>query len=132
MLGVSLRDHIRNEDLRRRTGVTDVVNQIRKLKWNWAGHIVYKLSYKPIEAIRNMKKAFGQVTASKRMVQRWFHIFRKGDECLKDQEGRGRISAVNNYKLVVLVEVDSLTTIRELVVICCLYAGCYMYVIQQF
>ena len=39
MLGVSLRDHIRNEDLRRRTGVTDVVNQIRKLKWNWAGHV---------------------------------------------------------------------------------------------
>ena len=39
MLGVSLRDHIRNEDLRKRTGVTDVVKQIRKLKWNWAGHV---------------------------------------------------------------------------------------------
>ena len=37
MLGVSLQDHIRNKDLRRRTGVTDVVEKIRKLKWNWAG-----------------------------------------------------------------------------------------------
>ena len=36
---VSLRDHIRNEDLRRRTGVTDIVNKIRKLKWNWAGYV---------------------------------------------------------------------------------------------
>ena len=34
MLGVSLLDHIRNEDLRRKTGVTDVVNKIRKLKGN--------------------------------------------------------------------------------------------------
>ena len=39
MFGVSLQDHIRNEDLRRRTGVTDLVNQICKLNWNWAGHV---------------------------------------------------------------------------------------------
>lgn len=39
MIGVSLRDRVRNEDLRARTGVTDVIYQIAKLKWNWAGHI---------------------------------------------------------------------------------------------
>lgn len=39
MLGVCLRDHIRNEELRRRTGVTDVIKRIATLKWNWAGHI---------------------------------------------------------------------------------------------
>lgn len=39
MLGLSLRDHITNTELRRRTGVTDAVEQIAKLKWNWAGHI---------------------------------------------------------------------------------------------
>lgn len=39
MLGVSLRDHIRNEELRRRTGVTDVVLHVAKLKWKWAGHV---------------------------------------------------------------------------------------------
>lgn len=39
MLGVSLRDHIRNEDLRARTGVTDVIYRVAKLKWNWAGHV---------------------------------------------------------------------------------------------
>ena len=39
MLGVSLREHVRNEDLRARTGVTDVIYQVAKLKWNWAGHV---------------------------------------------------------------------------------------------
>ncbi|XP_045460954.1 uncharacterized protein LOC123671253 [Harmonia axyridis] len=39
MLGVSLRDHVKNEDLRVRTGVTDVIYQIARLKWNWAGHV---------------------------------------------------------------------------------------------
>jgi len=41
MLGVSLRDHIRNEELRRRTDVTDVVVHAAKLKWNWAGHVAH-------------------------------------------------------------------------------------------
>ncbi|CAH2227572.1 jg22369, partial [Pararge aegeria aegeria] len=37
MLGVSLRDRIRNVEIRRRTRVTAIV---AKLKWQWAGHIV--------------------------------------------------------------------------------------------
>ncbi|XP_072938941.1 uncharacterized protein [Epargyreus clarus] len=40
MLGISLRDRIRNEEIRRRTKVTDIALKIRKLKWQWAGHIV--------------------------------------------------------------------------------------------
>ncbi|KAJ8706628.1 hypothetical protein PYW07_012706 [Mythimna separata] len=39
MLGVSLRDHMRNEDIRKRTKVTDIARSIAKLKWQWAGHI---------------------------------------------------------------------------------------------
>ena len=39
MLGVSLRDKIRNDNIRKRTGVTDVAQRISKLKWQWAGHI---------------------------------------------------------------------------------------------
>ena len=39
MLGVSLRDRIRNEEIRRRTKVTDIARRIAKLKWQWAGHI---------------------------------------------------------------------------------------------
>ncbi|CAH2226665.1 jg3174 [Pararge aegeria aegeria] len=39
MLGVSLRDQIRNEEIRRRTRVTDRAQRVAKLKWQWAGHI---------------------------------------------------------------------------------------------
>ena len=39
MLGVSLRDKIRNEEIRRRTKVTDIALKVSKLKWQWAGHI---------------------------------------------------------------------------------------------
>ncbi|KAI8424369.1 hypothetical protein MSG28_002896 [Choristoneura fumiferana] len=39
MLGVSLRDRIRNDDIRSRTKVTDIARRIAKLKWQWAGHI---------------------------------------------------------------------------------------------
>ncbi|CAH2266632.1 jg19819 [Pararge aegeria aegeria] len=40
MLGVSLRDRIRNVEIRRRTKVTDIAQGVAKLKWQWAGHIV--------------------------------------------------------------------------------------------
>ncbi|CAG9124695.1 unnamed protein product [Plutella xylostella] len=39
MLGLSLRDRIRNEEIRRRTKVTDMAYQVSKLKCQWAGHI---------------------------------------------------------------------------------------------
>ncbi|CAH2230469.1 jg23194 [Pararge aegeria aegeria] len=38
-LGVSLRDQIRNEEIRRRTRVADIGQRVAKLKWQWAGHI---------------------------------------------------------------------------------------------
>ena len=39
MLGVSLRDRIRNDEIRRRTKVTDIAQRIACLKWQWAGYI---------------------------------------------------------------------------------------------
>ena len=39
MLGISLRDRLRNEEIRRRTKVTDIALRISKLKWQWAGHV---------------------------------------------------------------------------------------------
>jgi hypothetical protein len=39
ILGVSLRDRIRNQVIRQRTKVTDIAHRIRMLKWQWAGHI---------------------------------------------------------------------------------------------
>ncbi|CAH2231720.1 jg14303 [Pararge aegeria aegeria] len=39
MLGISLRDRIRNDEIRRRTKVTDIAQRISKLKWQWASHV---------------------------------------------------------------------------------------------
>ncbi|CAH2244826.1 jg16105 [Pararge aegeria aegeria] len=39
MLGVSLRDQIRNEEIHTRTRITDIDQRVAKLKWQWAGHI---------------------------------------------------------------------------------------------
>jgi hypothetical protein len=39
MLGVSLRDRIRNEEIRSGTKVTDIANRTARLKWQWAGHV---------------------------------------------------------------------------------------------
>ncbi|CAH2242228.1 jg25161 [Pararge aegeria aegeria] len=39
MLRVSLRDQIRNEEIRRRTKVTEIAQGVAKLKWQWAAHI---------------------------------------------------------------------------------------------
>ncbi|CAH2215528.1 jg22392 [Pararge aegeria aegeria] len=40
ILGVSLRDRIRNVEIRRRTRVTDIAQRVAKLKWQWPRHIV--------------------------------------------------------------------------------------------
>ena len=39
MLGVTLRDRIRNDEIRRRTKVTDIARRIARLKWQWAGYL---------------------------------------------------------------------------------------------
>ncbi|VDM38828.1 unnamed protein product [Toxocara canis] len=37
---ISLRDHVTSDEIRRRTGFTDVVQEIYKRKREWAGHVV--------------------------------------------------------------------------------------------
>jgi hypothetical protein len=39
MLGLSLRDRIRNQVIRQRTKVTDIAHRISMLKWQGPGHI---------------------------------------------------------------------------------------------
>jgi len=39
MLGVSIRDRIRNEDIRKRVGTTPVLNIIKKQQVKWFGHV---------------------------------------------------------------------------------------------
>lgn len=39
ILGLTLRDRVRNEDLRKRIKIKDIIDRITRSKWRWAGHI---------------------------------------------------------------------------------------------
>uniref|UniRef100_A0A224YWQ9 Endonuclease-reverse transcriptase n=1 Tax=Rhipicephalus zambeziensis TaxID=60191 RepID=A0A224YWQ9_9ACAR len=39
MIGVTLRDRKRAEWVREQTGVKDIIVEIKKKKWTWAGHV---------------------------------------------------------------------------------------------
>ncbi|KAJ4451705.1 hypothetical protein ANN_03175 [Periplaneta americana] len=42
ILGISLKDRIRNEEVRRRSGVEDVVTLAKRMKWRWGGRVIRK------------------------------------------------------------------------------------------
>jgi len=39
MLGINLRDKMRKDIIRSKTGVSDVVEQVATLKWRWTSHV---------------------------------------------------------------------------------------------
>jgi hypothetical protein len=39
VLGINLKDRVRNEELRRRSGIEDAAKTARRLKWRWGGHV---------------------------------------------------------------------------------------------
>jgi len=39
MLDIRIRDKMRNEEIRKGTGMEDVIECTAKRKWKWAGHI---------------------------------------------------------------------------------------------
>jgi hypothetical protein len=49
MLGVSLRDRIRNQVIRQRTKVTDIAQRISMLKWQWAVHVRRKTVFRTLQ-----------------------------------------------------------------------------------
>ena len=66
----------------------------------------FKLGRKAAETARDINDAFGPGTTNERVAQRWFKKFCNGDESLKDVDGRGRPTAVNNKHLKALIEAD--------------------------
>ena len=64
----------------------------------------FKLSHRAAETSRNINLAFGEGTAFERTVQRCFIRFSEGSQTLKDKEGCGRKSSINNDELKALME----------------------------
>ena len=42
MLGITIRDRVRNSEIRSKTGVKDIMERIGEAKWRWAGHVASK------------------------------------------------------------------------------------------
>ena len=59
----------------------------------------FKLGRKAAETARDINDAFGSGTTNERVAQRWFKKFSNGDENLKDEDRRDRLTVVNNEHL---------------------------------
>uniref|UniRef100_A0A8C9S512 ribonuclease H n=1 Tax=Scleropages formosus TaxID=113540 RepID=A0A8C9S512_SCLFO len=76
MLGISLREHIRSETIREKSGVRDVINEYEKQKLRWAGHVARFTDNRWTRAIvewypRERKRPLG------RPPKRWIDDIRK-------------------------------------------------------
>ncbi|CAH2244743.1 jg24425 [Pararge aegeria aegeria] len=82
ILGVSPRDQIRNEETRRRTGVTNIALRVLQLLWQWAAHITRRtdgrwgskvLEWQPRTGKRNVGRPPSRLTDDIKRVagSRW-------------------------------------------------------------
>ncbi|KAI8440552.1 hypothetical protein MSG28_001794 [Choristoneura fumiferana] len=77
MLGVSLKDRIRNEVIRQRTKVIDIAHRISTLKWQWAGHITRRTdnrwgSWQELD--ENSRGSCSVACHGRAYVQQWTNI----------------------------------------------------------
>ncbi|KAI8421117.1 hypothetical protein MSG28_008210 [Choristoneura fumiferana] len=109
MLEVSLRDRIRNEEIRRRTWVTDIAKRISSLKWQWAGHIARRTDGRWGRKVLEWWPRIGKRSVG-RPPTRWtydlvkrptcsfaFQSYKKKVEFTKTQCGK-RMVKLNGYK----------------------------------
>jgi hypothetical protein len=69
MLGVSLRDRIRNQVSRQRTKVTDIAHRISMLMWQWAGHISRRTDYRWAKRVLEWSPRLGKRSVGRRQAR---------------------------------------------------------------
>ncbi|CAH2245459.1 jg8713 [Pararge aegeria aegeria] len=106
MLGVSLRDKVRNDEIRRRTKVTDIAQRISKLKWQWAGHVCRPMAVgadvsgdrESVSAVWDDLQPTGQMT-----LKSWKRLDEKGGRpCEVARSWKGLCSAVDACGLLMM------------------------------
>lgn len=95
MLGVSLRDRIRNEVIRQRTKVIDIAYRISKLKWQWAGHISRRTDNRWGKRVLEWRPRLGKRSVG-RPQARWSDDLRKtaGRSWMREAENRSQWRAL--------------------------------------
>ena len=76
----------------------------------------FKLGRKASKTACDINDVFGPGTTNKHVAQQWFKKFCNGNESLKDEDGCGQATAVNNKHLKALIEADPCKTTREVAV----------------
>lgn len=76
MLGVSLKDKIRNEIIRERTKTTDIARRVSKLKWQWAGHVCRRTDGRWSRRVLEWRPRLGKRSVG-RPPARWTDDLRK-------------------------------------------------------
>ena len=95
MLGVSLKDRIRNEVIRQRTRVIDVAHRISKLKWQWAGHVSRRTDDRWGRCVLEWRPRIGKRKVG-RPQARWSDDLRSmaGNNWMKVAQDRARWRAI--------------------------------------
>ena len=76
MLEISKRDRNRNTIIRAQTKVSDIIVRVKKLKWDWAGHIARRQDGRWTKEILNWYPR-DQKRPRKRPNMRWIHEINK-------------------------------------------------------
>lgn len=67
---VSLRDRVRNEEIRRRTKFNNIAERDSKLYWQWAGHIARETAVRWVRKVIEWRQRNGKRSAGRPPV-RW-------------------------------------------------------------
>ncbi|XP_047543296.1 uncharacterized protein LOC125075632 [Vanessa atalanta] len=110
MLGVSLKDKIRNEIIRKRTGVTDIACKISRLKWQWAGHVCRRTDGRWSRRVLEWRPRIGKRSVG-RPPARWTDDLMKvaGTDCRCDYiaaTGRYRVLTEQRHTLLISTMTD--------------------------
>ncbi|CAH2242561.1 jg8133 [Pararge aegeria aegeria] len=89
-MGSSLCDQIRNEEIRRRTRVTDIAQRVAKLKWKWAGHIARRTNERWGSKVLEWRPRTGKRGVG-RSPTRWTNDIKRvaGSRCKQAAQDRG-------------------------------------------
>jgi hypothetical protein len=90
MLGVSLRDRIRNQVVWQRIKVTDIAHRISMLKWQWAGHISRRTDNRWVKRVLEWRPRLGKHSVGR--PQAWSDDLRRtaGRSWMRVAEDRAR------------------------------------------
>lgn len=91
LLGIRLKDKIRNSDIRKNTQFEDIVSRIARNKWNWAGHIARLTDGRWTKEILNWRPYIGRRKQG-RPPRRWTDdlIKQAGHAWMREAQNRQR------------------------------------------